>query len=120
MPLALAILQFAAVVAGETQAANLPPTIEVHARVQAKELTIRQQGEARLEVHAEPALSQRVEVTRNAPALGQRRYRNLDIRVDAQATLADPQTAAGTAPAEDTLSAEPVEPPGGSAQPPGG
>lgn len=66
-----------------------PPDIELHARVHAREVRIEQQGEARLRVWAEPSGGDKVEVERNLPK-GQRRYRNLDIELDAQARVAGP------------------------------
>jgi len=64
-----------------------PPDIEINARVRARELRIEQQGEARLRVWAEPSAADKVEVERNLPK-GQRRYRNLDIKLDAEARIA--------------------------------
>lgn len=112
MSLPLFVLQLAAAAAPAGEAPPLP-TIEFQARVSARELTVEQAGEARLDVRAEPSLASDVTVTRNIPK-GQQRYRNLDIRLDAQATI-DP----GAAPA-------PLAPGGGQGpaleetRPPGG
>jgi hypothetical protein len=77
-------------------AANGPPDVAVNARVHAREVRIEQQGEARLRVWAEPSAGDKVEVERNLPK-GERRYRNLDIELDAQARIAGPaERATGT------------------------
>ena len=66
-----------------------PPDIEVTARVQAREVTIRQDGEARIELHAEPGVAPPVRVERSAPP-GARSYRNLTIDLHGQARLSAP------------------------------
>jgi hypothetical protein len=71
-----------------------PADIEINARVRARELRIEQQGEARLRVRAEPPAGDKVEVERNLPK-GQRRYRNLDIKLDAEARIAGPAARSG-------------------------
>ena len=57
------------------------------ARAQVRDLRIEQQGEARVRLRAEPSAGDKVAVERNLPK-GQRRYRNLDIKVSAEARLA--------------------------------
>jgi hypothetical protein len=96
MSIALVILQLATATAPpEPATASTPrPTIEFQARVRAKEVTVEQAGEARLTVRAEPALEQAVEVRRNQPK-GPRRFRNLDVTLDARATLAEPGASTG-------------------------
>ena len=61
--------------------------IELTARAQVRDLRIEQQGEARVRLRAEPSAGDKVAVERNLPK-GQRRYRNLDIKVSAEARLA--------------------------------
>jgi hypothetical protein len=53
-------------------------------------VTIEQQGEARLAVHAEPDAGSRVETNVQPKAQGRRELRNVTIDVHAQASLADP------------------------------
>lgn len=93
MPLQLAILQLAAATLAPDAEAESRPTIQLQARVRAKSITVAQQGQAQLEVHAEPG-TKRVEVTGQLPP-GQRQARNLDVRLDATATIAN-----GAAPRE--------------------
>jgi hypothetical protein len=66
-----------------------PPDIELNARVRAREVRIEQQGRAEARVHVEPSAGQRIDVERNLPK-GQASYRNLDIKVNVAARLADP------------------------------
>jgi hypothetical protein len=87
-----AALFLAAAAAGPPPAG--PADIEINARVRARELRIEQQGEARLRVWADPSAADKVDVERNMPK-GQRRYRNLDIRLDAEARIADPAGRSG-------------------------
>jgi hypothetical protein len=84
--LGLLFLQLAA--GGATAAAPLPD-IEIKAHVTAREVRIRQQGTARLTLHADPGVAPPVRVERSAPA-GQQRYRNLSIDLTAQAHLTHP------------------------------
>ena len=94
MGLPLLILQLAAA-AAPAPAAQAPPArpdIELRARVRARSLTIETIGTNRLAVRAEPAAAQAVEVEGKLPA-GARTGRNLDVRLYAQATIADPQSA---------------------------
>jgi hypothetical protein len=82
----VAIILAAAAATGANPALVLPD-IAVHANVRAREVRIDQQGEARLRIWAEPSAHDSVKVERNLPK-GQRRYRNLEIRLDAEARLA--------------------------------
>jgi hypothetical protein len=81
-------LLLAAAAAGAAPAAA-SPDIELNARAHVREVRIEQQGEARVRVWAEPSAGDKVEVERNLPK-GERRYRNLDIALHAEARLADP------------------------------
>lgn len=76
-----------------------PPDIAIGARVQARDLRIEQQGEARLRIWAEPSAGDKVEVERNLPK-GQRRYRNLHIQLDAEARIAAPADRSGETPSQ--------------------
>lgn len=82
--LALALLQLAA-----AQPAAPPPDIELSVRVRAREVTVRQEGEASLRLRVSPGEAPPVEVRRSAPA-GAARYRNLAIDVRGAARIADP------------------------------
>jgi hypothetical protein len=82
--LALALLQLAA-----PQAAAPLPNIELSARVRAREVTVRQEGEASLALRVSPGEAQPVEVRRSAPA-GAQSYRNLTISVRGAVRFADP------------------------------
>ena len=84
--LALALLQLAAL-----QAAAPPPDIELTARVRAREVTVRQQGEASLGLRVSPGEAPPVEVERSAPA-GAQTYRDLTISVRGAVRLADPSS----------------------------
>jgi hypothetical protein len=66
-----------------------PPDIELNARVQAREVEIRQDGAARVALRAEPGDAPPVRVERSAPA-GAKKYRNLTIDVEAEARLVNP------------------------------
>ena len=92
MGLALLILQLtaAATPAPPAAAANARPDIEIDVRVRAKSLRIETEGEARLEVRAEPSAGQSVEVAGKLPP-GARAARNLDLRLRAAAAVADPR-----------------------------
>ena len=85
MSLSLAILQLAT-----TQAPMTLPDIELNARIRAREVVVRQEGEARMTVSVEPGVTQPVEVNRSAPP-GAQRYRNLTIDLRAVAQIADPK-----------------------------
>ena len=82
-------LIFFAVAATAGSAPSSPPDIELNARAQIRELRIEQQGEARISLRAEPSAGDKVAVERNLPK-GERRYRNLDIKLSAEARLAAP------------------------------
>lgn len=90
MPLAPVLLQLAAATAAaDAPAATPQPDIQILARVRAKELTIEQQGEARVEVRADPPLVEKVDVQRNQPGVGRTVLRDLDVRLDARASVTD-------------------------------
>jgi hypothetical protein len=80
---------FIAVVAAAGSAPSAPPDIELNARAQIRELRIEQQGKARISLRAEPLGGDNIAVERNLPK-GERRYRNLDIKLSAEARLAAP------------------------------
>jgi len=86
-------LVLAAAAAAGGAAAHLPD-IELNARVRAREVRIEQQGEAHVRVWAEPSAGDDVKVDRNLPR-GQRTYRNLDVKLHAEARLAEPPARAG-------------------------
>lgn len=65
------------------------PDISINAQVRAREVKIEQQGRANARVAVVPSAGERVEVQRNLPR-GQRRYRNLELKLDVEARLADP------------------------------
>ena len=74
------------------QAASPAPDIALDVRVQARELRIEQRGQASLELRASPDGG----TTRNVDkpqANGRRRLRNVDVRVQAEARIADPAQA---------------------------
>ena len=97
---ALTVL-FAQLAAQAAPVPATPPDVEFRARVQAREVEIEQQGEARARVHAEPSGGERVEVERNLPK-GRVRYRNLALTVQVDARIADALAADRVpAPAED-------------------
>ena len=83
-------LIFFAAAAAAGSAPSAPPDIELNARAQIRELRIEQQGEARISLRAEPSAGDKVTVERNLPK-GERRYRNLDIKLSAEARLAAPE-----------------------------
>ena len=68
------------------QAAQLPD-IQLDLRVSAREATVRERGEASLEVRGGPGSDVRVEKPQGD---GRRRLRNVDVRVQAEARVADP------------------------------
>lgn len=76
---------FLALLATPAAAQDLP-AIVIRARVQADRVEVRQQGEARLELRADPGTAEPVRVERSAPA-GLTSYRNLTITLDAKARL---------------------------------
>jgi hypothetical protein len=84
---ALALLQAAA--APQTQAQGAPD-IELNIGLTARRVTIERRGEASLEVHAAPDGGSVVIV--EAPvADGRRTLRNVNVRVRAEARIADPR-----------------------------
>jgi hypothetical protein len=82
------ILVAQAAVPGATAAP--PPDIEIRARAHIRSLEIRSQGNARLELHAEPGDAPPAHVERSTPA-GAKRYRNLRIDLRAIARLTAPE-----------------------------
>jgi hypothetical protein len=66
------------------------PDIELNARVRARQVTIEQKGEARLTVTTEPVGGNLVDV-QAPPAEGRRELRNVDVRIRAEARIADPR-----------------------------
>lgn len=76
--------------AASAPVAHAPPDIEIRAAIRAREVRVEQDGTARIVLRAEPSAEQpEIRVERSAPP-GQRRYRNLDLRLDAKARIADP------------------------------
>jgi hypothetical protein len=67
------------------------PDIELNVHIRAKRVTIQQQGETKLTVHAEPdAGTSGVESNVPPKAQGRRELRNVTVDLHAQASLADP------------------------------
>jgi uncharacterized protein (DUF58 family) len=67
------------------------PDIELNVHIRAKRVTIEQQGEAKLIVHAEPdGGASRVETSVQPKPEGRRELRNVTVDVHAQASLAEP------------------------------
>ena len=81
----LIFLQLAAAGAPSQAAA---PDIELNARVDARDLTIRQETPLTVSLHAEPGQAPPISVQRSAPA-GAKTYRNLTLRVHGEARLTD-------------------------------
>ena len=75
------------------------PDIQFGARIEARSVTVERKGEARLEVRADPdgGSSVRVEAPK---ADGRKTLRNVRIKIDAEARIADPASAAATPVAE--------------------
>ncbi|ANY19050.1 hypothetical protein A6F68_00515 [Tsuneonella dongtanensis] len=93
----LAILQLAA-----AQPSAPLPDIELRANVRAREVVIRQQGEASLMLRADPGETAPVEVERSEPA-GATRYRNLEIKLRGTAKIA-PQDRPQQGKSDETIS----------------
>jgi hypothetical protein len=74
----------------QAAAPALAPDIELNLHLKAKQVTIEQQGQAKLAVHAEPDAGSRVETNVQPKAQGRRELRNVTIDVHAQASLAQP------------------------------
>ena len=83
MLLALLLVQAAAPQAGNA------PDIQLQARVHARSLTIQKRGDASLTLHTEPDGGNILDV--QAPKAGRKTIRNVDINLDAEARIADPQ-----------------------------
>lgn len=82
------------------QAATSLPTIELTARVEAREVVVERRGQASLTVRAEPDAGSRVEVVERPEGRGQRVIRNYRADLDARAVVADPQQVAPSSPVE--------------------
>lgn len=59
-------------------------------------MEVKQQGEAKLEVRADPGVAEPVRVQRSAPA-GRTSYRNLTITLDAEARITGPSAVSNPA-----------------------
>jgi hypothetical protein len=79
---------FLMLIQAAAQAPETPPDIQLQARVTAREVRIERSGEASLEVRGGEGSEVRVEAP---PANGRRRLRNVNVTVDAEARIADPQ-----------------------------
>jgi hypothetical protein len=67
------------------------PDIELNLHIRAKRVTIEQQGEAKLSVHAEPdSGTSRVETNVQPKAEGRRELSNVTIDLHAQASVTEP------------------------------
>lgn len=64
------------------------PDIQLDARIRAREVRIERSGEASLQVRGAPGSEVRVD---KPAANGRRRLRNVDVRLQAEARVADPQ-----------------------------
>jgi hypothetical protein len=84
--LASVFLQLAA-----TQPVAPAPDIELKARVNAREVTVQQQGKASLELRVSPGVAPPVVVERSQPA-GAPAYRNLTVEVRGAVRIADPSS----------------------------
>jgi len=69
-------------------AAQTPPDIQLDVTASARRVTIQQRGEASLEVHGGEGSVVRVEAPE---ANGRRTLRNVNVRVRAEARVAEPQ-----------------------------
>jgi hypothetical protein len=112
MPGALFILQAgAASVLGSPPSAQPPvstlPTIELRARVRADRLRIEREGEARLTVEADPLLAKAIDVRRSKPVPNAVTVRDVEVTLDATATI-DPD--GGPAAVAARVSSDPGEP----------
>jgi hypothetical protein len=91
-------LLFVLQVAAQPQA-QAAPDIELNLGLTARRVTIERRGEASLDVHAGPDGGSLVNV--EAPeANGRRTLRNVDVRVRAEARIADPAAASAEIEAE--------------------
>jgi hypothetical protein len=80
------------------QAAAPAPDIELNVHLKAKSVTIEQQGEAKLSVHAEPdAGTSGVKTNVQPRAEGRRELHNVTVDIHASASLADPAQNRGDA-----------------------
>jgi len=85
-------------------AAQTPPDIQLRIDVHADRVRIERQGEASLVVSGGEGSAVRVEAPE---ADGRRTLRNVDVRIEAEARLADP---ANASPAQNSEPAETAEP----------
>lgn len=83
--LCLALLQLAS-----SNPGSLPADIEITARASAREVVVRQSGEASITLYASPGDASPVQVERSAPK-GAGRYRNLTVTVHGTARLSEPK-----------------------------
>jgi hypothetical protein len=108
---ALFILQAGAAAALATPAADAgPPTIQLHARVQADRIKVEREGEASLTVYADPVLAKAIHVDRSKPVPNGATVKNVEVVLDAQATIdpnGGPVTATATATATATGEPQP-------------
>ncbi len=74
----------------QAAAATAPPDIELNVRATAREVRLRQRGEASLEVRAGSDAGSDVRVEK-PPANGRTRLRNVTVNVHAEARIADPR-----------------------------
>lgn len=82
MLLALQAAQAEAAAAG-------PPDIELNIHATARSVTIETKGKAELSVHAGPDAGSKVETQVTPPANGATKLRNVDVRIHAEARIAD-------------------------------
>ena len=89
-----AILLFAQATGTPAMAGATAPDIEISARVEAREVSIEQEGPIEVKLHAEPGFTD-AQVERNQPA-GTRSYRNLVVDARIAAWLARDRSQADT------------------------
>jgi hypothetical protein len=80
-------------IALQAAAVATAPDIQIGARVRARSVTITKRGDAELTVTTNPEGANLVDV-RAPDANGRKTIRNVDVTVDAQARIADPQITA--------------------------
>lgn len=81
------------------QTAEPLPTIQLNARVEAREVRVERKGTATLSVRAEPDAGSRVVVNKRPQASGARVIRDFRAEIDARAVVADPQQSPASSPA---------------------
>ena len=108
---ALIILQAGAAVVANPAVAPPPaatlPTIELRAHVRADRLRVEREGEARLTVEADPLLAKAIDVRRSKPVPNAVTVRDVEVTLDATATI-DPD--GGPAAVAARVSSDPGEP----------